>query len=386
MALNTIPNKGLTSRGYPSDRITTPIIINGDMKVAQRNTSATGKTGSGIYTVDRMNLGIDNLGTWTVTQETISSGEAYNNGFTNAFRVDCTTADASPAASDNIFFNIKLEGQNLQAIKKGTSNAESLTIGFYVKSNKTGTGQVLLQDKDNSRNVGKTYTINSANTWEKKVLSFPADTTGAFDNDHAKSLEIEWALDAGSNFTSGTLPATWTSSNNNQRAVNNFSLGDSTNNDWAITGVQLEVGEFDSTSLPSFPFESFESNLRKCQRYYFCSDTVSSGTEFFPCFCPSSGDKGDSIKFTAPVSLRSPDNTTLTVSAGTSQLVGGGYSSSTTVPSFTRRNNTNDVEKTTKPSGDGTKIYFVSSAIFSSISEGFAGFGTTGTIEFDNEL
>ena len=268
MAINTIPNKGLTSRGYPSDRLVTPIIINGDMSVAQRGTSATGKTGSGIYAVDRMNLGIDSLGTWTVTQETISSGEAYNNGFTKAFRVDCTTADASPAASDNIFFNTKFEGQNLQAIKKGTSNAESLTISFYVKSNKTGTGQVLLQDKDNSRNVGKTYTINSANTWEKKVLSFPADTTGAFDNDNAKSLEIEWALDAGSNFTSGTLPATWTSSNNNQRAVNNFSLGDSTDNDWAITGLQLEVGEFDSTTIPSFPFESFESNLKKCQRYY----------------------------------------------------------------------------------------------------------------------
>ena len=268
MPLNTIPNKGLTSRGYPSDRLVTPIIINGDMSVAQRGTSATGKTGSGIYAVDRMNLGIDSLGTWTVTQETISSGEAYNNGFTKAFRVDCTTADASPAASDNIFFNTKFEGQNLQAIKKGTSNAESLTISFYVKSNKTGTGQVLLQDKDNSRNVGKTYTINSANTWEKKVLSFPADTTGAFDNDNAKSLEIEWALDAGSNFTSGTLPATWTSSNNNQRAVNNFSLGDSTDNDWAITGLQLEVGEFDSTTIPSFPFESFTSNLTKCSRYY----------------------------------------------------------------------------------------------------------------------
>ena len=269
MPLNTIPNKGLTSRGYPSDRLVTPIIINGDMSVAQRGTSATGKTGSGIYAVDRMNLGIDSLGTWTVTQETISSGEAYNNGFTKAFRVDCTTADASPAASDNIFFNTKFEGQNLQAIKKGTSNAESLTISFYVKSNKTGTGQVLLQDKDNSRNVGKTYTINSANTWEKKVLSFPADTTGAFDNDNAKSLEIEWALDAGSNFTSGTLPATWTSSNNNQRAVNNFSLGDSTDNDWAITGLQLEVGEFDSTTIPSFPFESFASNLLKCQRYFY---------------------------------------------------------------------------------------------------------------------
>jgi hypothetical protein len=258
----------VTDAGLDRSRIVTPIIINGDMSVAQRGTSATGKTGSGIYAVDRMNLGIDSLGTWTITQETISSGEAYNNGFTKAFRVDCTTADASPSASDNIFFNIKLEGQTLQSIKKGTSNAESLTISFYVKSNKTGTGQVLLQDKDNSRNVGKTYTINSANTWEKKVINFPADTTGAFDNDNAKSLEIEWALDAGSNFTGGTLPATWTSSNNNQRAVNNFSLGDSTDNDWAITGVQLEVGEFDSNTIPSFPFESFASNLQRCQRYY----------------------------------------------------------------------------------------------------------------------
>ena len=138
------------------------------MSVAQRATSATGKTGSGIYAVDRMNLGIDSLGTWTITQETISSGEAYNNGFTKAFRVDCTTADASPAASDNIF-NTKLEGQNLQAIKKGTSNAESLTISFYVKSNKTGTGQVLLQDKDNSRNVGKTYVINSAHLGKESI-------------------------------------------------------------------------------------------------------------------------------------------------------------------------------------------------------------------------
>jgi hypothetical protein len=258
----------VTDAGLDRSRIVTPLIINGDMSVAQRGTSATGKTGSGIYAVDRMNLAIDNLGTWTITQETISSGEAYNNGFTKAFRVDCTTADASPSASDNIFFNIKLEGQTLQSIKKGTSNAESLTISFYVKSNKTGTGQVLLQDKDNSRNVGKTYTINSANTWEKKVINFPADTTGAFDNDNAKSLEIEWALDAGSNFTGGTLPATWTSSNNNQRAVNNFSLGDSTDNDWAITGVQLEVGEFDSNTIPSFPFESFDNNLRKCMRYY----------------------------------------------------------------------------------------------------------------------
>ena len=119
MALSTIPTRALSEQGINFRNL----IINGDMSIEQRGTSATGKTGSGIYAVDRMNLGIDSLGTWTVTQETISSGEAYNNGFTKAFRVDCTTADASPSASDNIFFNTKLEGQMLQSIKKGTSNA-----------------------------------------------------------------------------------------------------------------------------------------------------------------------------------------------------------------------------------------------------------------------
>jgi hypothetical protein len=326
----------VTDAGLDRSRIVTPLIINGDMSVAQRGTSATGKTGSGIYAVDRMNLGIDSLGTWTITQETISSGEAYNNGFTKAFRVDCTTADASPSASDNIFFNIKLEGQTLQSIKKGTSNAESLTISFYVKSNKTGTGQVLLQDKDNSRNVGKTYTINSANTWEKKVINFPADTTGAFDNDNAKSLEIEWALDAGSNFTGGTLPATWTSSNNNQRAVNNFSLGDSTDNDWAITGVQLEVGEFDANTIPSFPFESFDVNLQRCKRY-FQSWGGNDAYEHLPFYGLGDGTVAN-FNFDVPVEMRSSPS----LSIESSWRIQAPYNGSIRTPgSFALSNSTN---------------------------------------------
>ena len=240
------------------------LIINGAMEIAQRGTSATGKTGSGIYTVDRMALGIDSLGTWTVTQESLTSGAAYNAGFKKAFRIDCTTADASPASSDNIFFQYKLEGQDLKTFRKGTSSAKQFTLQFWVKSNKTGTGQVLLQDKDNNRFVGKTYTISSANTWEQKILTFPADTTGAFDNDNNKSLEIEWALDAGSNFTSGTLPATWTTGSNTQRSVNDFALGDSTNNDWAITGIQLEAGD---TATP-FEHRSFGEELSLCRRYF----------------------------------------------------------------------------------------------------------------------
>ena len=252
------------------------LIINGAMEIAQRGTSATGKTGSGIYTVDRMALGIDSLGTWTVTQESLTSGAAYNAGFKKAFRIDCTTADASPASSDNIFFQYKLEGQDLKTFRKGTSSAKQFTLQFWVKSNKTGTGQVLLQDKDNNRFVGKTYTISSANTWEQKILTFPADTTGAFDNDNNKSLEIEWALDAGSNFTSGTLPATWTTGSNTQRSVNDFALGDSTNNDWAITGIQLEAGD---TATP-FEHRSFGEELALCQRY-FCQLVNNTGSNLY---------------------------------------------------------------------------------------------------------
>ena len=259
-----------------------PIIINGDCAVAQRGTSESSVTTSSLSTADRMALGISSLGTWTVTQESLSSGNAYAAGFKKAYRIDCTSADTSPSSSDNLFMQYKMEGNTLQAFKKGTANAEKYTLAFWVKSNKTGTAQVSLIDGDNSRIVGATYTISSANTWEHKVLNYPADTTGAFDNDNAKSLEIEWALDAGSDFTSGAVPNTWEASSNADRSVNDLALGDSTDNDWAITGIQLEVGEYDATTLPPFQFEDYADNLRRCQRYFCQVGHVGSTQSGFP--------------------------------------------------------------------------------------------------------
>ena len=264
MALNTLPNAGLTKKGYPSDRIVTPIIINGDMSVAQRSTSAS-SSGSGYHCIDRMNI-FCGIGTYTFSQSTtVPTGQ----GFAKSFKVDCTTAEASPGASDVFIFGQKLEGQNLQSLKKGTSSSESTTFSFWVRSNKTGTYTCEIQDLDNTRQISKTYTINSADTWEKKVISFAGDTTGAFDNDNANSCQINWWIGAGSNFTSGTLNTSWASTTNaNRVSSSQVNIGDSTSNEWYITGLQWEVGEFDSTSIPSFPFESFENNLRKCERYY----------------------------------------------------------------------------------------------------------------------
>jgi hypothetical protein len=245
-----------------------PIIINGDMAVAQRGTSNTSITSAGYYTCDRFKFNRDGIGTWTVTQESLSSGNAYNNGFRKAIRLDCTSATASPSAADNLSLITRLEGQDLQLFKKGTSNAEKFTLAFWVKSNKTGTSQVNLRDTDNTRLISATYTISSANTWEHKVLNYAADTTGPFNNDNANSLQIEWFLDSGTNFSSGTAPTSWEASDNTDRNANNLALGNSTDNDFAITGIQLEVGEYTSSTLPPFQHEDFGNNLKRCQRYF----------------------------------------------------------------------------------------------------------------------
>ncbi len=266
----TIANAG-TSTGF-GDSLrpnVNPLIINGDMAVAQRNTSVTGITDDGYKLCDRWYEYLSSLGTYTFAQEAQTSGNAFDNGFRTAFRIDCTTADASPSASDEFWWGMKFEGQDLQLIKKGTSNAQKLTLAFWVKSNKTGVGQVNFRDTDNSRMCSGTYTISVANTWEHKIINIAADTTGSFNNDNAESLQIQWYLDSGSNYEGGTAPTAWEADSATDRnASGTLNIGDNTANDWSITGVQLEVGEYTSSTLPPFQHESFGDNKQRCMRYY----------------------------------------------------------------------------------------------------------------------
>tara|TARA_R100001440_G_scaffold75246_1_gene101980 strand:- start:245 stop:1312 length:1068 start_codon:yes stop_codon:yes gene_type:complete len=269
MALNTLPNAGLTSRGYPSDRLVTPLIINGDMSVAQRGTSATGLTNgsSGFHTVDRFRYSEAGAPSSqiTMTQDTnVPTGQ----GFVTAMKFDVTTAQGSMSAADRVTFDQKIEAQNLQLLKYGTSNAEKLTLCFWVKATKTGTYVVWIYSPDGNRSVAKQYTMSASDTWEKKTINIPADTAGTINNDIGEGFRVSWFIAAGSNFTSGTLASSWESHTAANTAVGQVNATDSTSNNWHITGIQLEVGEFDSTSIPSFPFESFENNLQRCERYF----------------------------------------------------------------------------------------------------------------------
>jgi len=236
------------------------IIINGDMSIAQRSTSETGLTGSGYNTCDRWRSQISSAGTWSQSQSTeVPSGQ----GFATSYKWDCTTADASLAAGDSIIFQQRVEAQFLQYLKKGTSNAESLTLSFWVRSNKTGTYIANLYD-ENNRNISKAYTISAADTWEKKTLTFAGDTSGAFGNDNAIGLYVQFFLAAGSNMTSGTLATSWESYTAANQAVGQVNLADSTSNEWYVTGVQLEAG----TSASDFEFLPVDVNTTRCLRYY----------------------------------------------------------------------------------------------------------------------
>ena len=236
------------------------IIINGDMSIAQRATSETGITGAGYKTLDRFRLGGTVPGAWTWSQSTtVPTGQ----GFATSMKLECTTAEGSLASGDSMYFQHKIEGQNLQYLKKGTSSAESTTISFWVRSAKTGTYIVMLYDNDNNRHISKSYTISSADTWEKKTITYAGDTTGAFDNDNNKSLEIWIWLVAGANASSGTLATSWESFTAANQAVGQVNLADSTSNDFYITGVQLEAG----TSASDFEFLPHDVNFTRCQRY-----------------------------------------------------------------------------------------------------------------------
>jgi len=238
------------------------IIINGDMSIAQRATSTSSITDDGYYTVDRFQTFNDTLGTWTQSQSTtVPTGQ----GFTTSLKMDCTTADASPAAGDRLGIRQRFEGQNIQYLKYSTSSAQSTTLSFWVRSNKTGTYIAELYGVTDNRQISKSYTISSADTWEKKTITFDGDTGGTYNNDNSNELIISWYLGAGSNYTSGTLSTTWGAKTDANRAVGQVNLADSTSNEWYITGVQLEAG----TSASDFEFLPYDVTKRRCYRYYY---------------------------------------------------------------------------------------------------------------------
>jgi hypothetical protein len=236
------------------------LIINGAMNVSQRGTSFA-SVSTGTFTLDRFKRDFSHDGNVTITQD--SSGPE---GFANSLKVAVTTADTSLAAGQYENIAHLIEAQNLQNLAFGTSDAKNITVSFYVKSNKTGTYAFNISQSDNSsKQATLNYTINSANTWERKSLTFTGDTSGVINDDNGRGLHLVWFLAAGSTYNSGSASATFqTYANADYAAGQAVNVLDSTDNTWFLTGCQLELGQ----NATTFEHEPVERTLSKCERYF----------------------------------------------------------------------------------------------------------------------
>ena len=233
------------------------LIINGAMQVAQRGTSFTST--ADLYTLDRFAIGHGTVNAMTVTQETDAPS-----GFQYSLKVLTGTGASSGAAGYGVLRQA-IEGTNMYHLKFGTSDAESVTLSFYVKSSLTGTFAVSIRNQAGNRAFAATYTISSANTWEYKTITIAGDTSGTWTADTGIGLHVQFDLGAGSNYDIAT--GAWTSGSNMFGGESTVKLTETTNATWFLTGLQVELG---SVATP-FEHRSFGEELALCQRYYYKS-------------------------------------------------------------------------------------------------------------------
>ena len=253
MALSKIPPAGHAQ--YVGAR---NLIINGAMQVDQRNTTTTA-TG---YALDRYYCAKENFDELVIaiTQDTDSPDD-----FSNSLKLAVTTAESSLASDEIMYISQKIEAQNLQHLNFGSSAAKSITLSFFVKSSLTGKYSALMYADDAVRSNLQSYTINSANTWEKKTITFDGDTAGSgINNDNGTGLWLFLSLAAGSDYH-GTPHTGWGA----YSQTDDFAHSDAVNfaaqtGEFFITGIQLEVGD----TATDFEHRSFGDELARCQRYY----------------------------------------------------------------------------------------------------------------------
>jgi len=233
-------------------------IINGDMRIDQRNAGAavTINSATDTYFVDRfLAVGQSSDGVFTVQQSTTAPA-----GFVNSIIATVTTVDASIGSTQFYLLQHRIEGNNVADLGFGTANAKTVTLSFWVRSSLTGTFGGSLRNTAANRSYPFTYSISVADTWEQKSITIPGDTTGTWSTNNGIGITISFSLGDGSNRL-GTAGA-WAGANYSG-ATGQVQVIGTLNATWYITGVQLEVG---SVATP-FERRPFGAELALCQRY-----------------------------------------------------------------------------------------------------------------------
>ena len=284
MALGTINTNQIASEAVTVPKVTDQVlssrnlIINGAMQVAQRGTSFSSQIDA--YTLDRMKVIRSGSQDFTVTQE---SDAPTGSGLNKSIKIETNTADSTLDSGDYSIFRYNVEGQDLQQLAYGSSGAKSSTLSFWIKSNMTGNLSVTSEVNTGPPFLSGYVTINAANTWEYKTITYIGNTSTAINNDNTIGLEFQFWLSAGTAFSGGTYNDTSWNTNGNSRvnSTNQINIQGTTGNYVQITGLQYELG---SNATP-FEHRSYADELARCQRYYWrivdgSSQSLGTGTYF----------------------------------------------------------------------------------------------------------
>ena len=235
-------------------------IINGDMRIDQRNAGASVAISGAVsgYCVDRWLYFVGNSGAATVQRSTVAPS-----GFTNSLVYTVTTPDSSVAAGDYATLEQRIEGLNVADLGFGSAIASSVTASFWVRSSITGTYCVSLRNGTNNRVYIAEYAISTANTWEKKTITIPGDISGSWLTDSNVGIHLNFCLMVGTTWQQAA--GSWGSTTYGFGSSNQTNLMATNGATFYITGVQLEAGD---TATP-FERRNYGQELALCQRYFW---------------------------------------------------------------------------------------------------------------------
>jgi len=250
------------------------LIINGDMQIWQRSTSAVTTTGDYV-TVDRWKISEDTDGTMSTEQSALSVADQATTGCKYALLAKCTGTDGTIGSGQSSELIHHIEAQLLPPdLGYGTSSAKKLTLSFWVYAYAAGTYCISLKKDDAAGDLTaysytKEYTVDASNTWEYKTItisptagstSLITSAAGGITRDNGVGLRLNFALAMGSNYHQSD--DTWMT-NTALSTSNQANFLSSTSNTFYLTGVQLEVGDT-ATELEQVPHDV---QLQRCQRY-----------------------------------------------------------------------------------------------------------------------
>jgi hypothetical protein len=301
-------------------------IINGDMRIDQRNAGAA-VTANDSFPVDRFRLGFGNSsGAFSAQQTTTAPA-----GFINSIKYLTTTADATLGASEYATLYQPIEGLNVADLGWGTADAKTVTLSFWCRSSVTGTFGGALRNSAGTRSYPFTFAISVANTWEQKSITIAGDTSGTWLTTNGVGIYVHTGMGTGTTL-SGTANA-WASANY-VSATGAVNLIATLNADFYITGVQLEVG---STATP-FERRLYNQELAACQRYFYKTTPLTGNQPVYSVVGSLSTTRSISMH---PVPMPVTMRTSPTVGYNSVQITSATTSAiSSTVSSVTTYNNT----------------------------------------------